>query len=86
LRRVLDRMLSGVGGMLADAEALPVLIRNPRLALEAAVVLAIARKLARRLKAGDPLAGRIALTRVQFACCAVIGLARGLCARWRWRS
>jgi hypothetical protein len=72
--------------MLAYAEALPVLIRNPRLALEAAVVLAIGRKLARRLKAGDPLAGRIALSRVQFACCAVIGLARGLCARMRRRS
>ncbi|MCZ6812600.1 MAG: squalene/phytoene synthase family protein [Alphaproteobacteria bacterium] len=83
LRRVFDRMLVGVEHLLADARSLPALIKNPRLALEAAVVAAIARKLSHRLKTEDPLAGRVALTRVQFAGCAMIGLTRGVWARLR---
>lgn len=83
LRRVFDRMLVGVDHLLADARSLPALIKNPRLALEAAVVAAIARKLSHRLKTEDPLAGRVALTRVQFAGCAMIGLTRGVWARLR---
>lgn len=83
LRRVFDRMLVGVDHLLADARSLPALIKNPRLALEAAVVAAIARKLSRRLKAEDPLGGRVALTRVQFAGCAMIGLTWGVWARLR---
>jgi len=84
LRRVLDRLLAGTDQLLADAGSLPVLIKSRRLALEAAVVLAIARKLSRRLKAEDPLAGRVSLTRVQFAGCVMTGLARGAGARlWR---
>jgi squalene synthase HpnC len=83
LRRVLDCMLGGVDHLLAEAGSLPARINNPRLALEAAVVTAIARKLSRRLKAEDPLAGPVRLTRVQFAGCALIGLIRGLHARVR---
>ncbi len=83
LRRVLDRMLVGVDHLVADAGSLPALIKNSRLALEAAVVLAIARKLSRRLKAEDPLAGRVGLSRLHFAGRAMIGLAQGMRARLR---
>ncbi len=83
LRHVLDQMLLGVDGLLADARKLPALIKDRRLALEAAVVLAIARKLSCRLKAEDPLAGRVALTWGQYAGCAVIGLGQGIVARLR---
>ncbi len=83
LRRVLDRMLDGVDELLADARPLPALVRDRRLALEAAVVLAIAGKLSRRLRAEDPLAGRVALTRWQFGWCAMVGLGQGAGARLR---
>ena len=86
LRRVLDRMLLGVDHLLADARSLPALIDDGRLALEAALVLAIARKLSRRLKGEDPLAHRVSLTRGQYASLAVIGFGRGALARWRRRA
>ncbi len=85
LRRVLDRMLVGVDELLADARLLPALVHDGRLAYEAAVVLAIAGKLSRRLRAEDPLAGRVALSRWQFGWCAMIGLGQGAGARLRRR-
>jgi len=78
MRRVLNRMLAGVDQLLADAESLPAQIGNIRLALEAAVVLAIARELNRWLKTKDPLAGPVRHTKGQIAWRAIIGLVQGV--------
>lgn len=59
LRRVLDRCLGEVAALLARARPLPGRLRSVRLALETAVILALADALAGRLAASDPLAGRV---------------------------
>lgn len=71
LRRVLDRCLAATGALLSEAERLPGALRSRRLAMESAAILTIAGALVRRLQAGDPLAGRIQLSKAGFAwCCA----------------
>jgi hypothetical protein len=52
-----------VEGLLDDARPLPVLLRSTRLSLEAAVILRLAAALAGRLKAHDPLAERVRLSK-----------------------
>ncbi|MFX4221891.1 MAG: squalene synthase HpnC [Thalassobaculum sp.] len=59
LRRVLDRCLGEVAALLTRARPLPGRLRSVRLALETAVILALADTLAGRLAASDPLAGRV---------------------------
>lgn len=63
VRRVIRRMLEGVDQLLAQARPLPAAIRSRALAREAAGILAIAHALARKLRARDPLAGRVALSK-----------------------
>jgi squalene synthase HpnC len=74
LRRVLDRCLDGVDRLIEKAETLPGQLRSARLAMESAVIVQLARRLARRLRSGDPLAGRVALSRADFALCGVKGI------------
>ncbi|MCZ6763655.1 MAG: squalene synthase HpnC, partial [Alphaproteobacteria bacterium] len=62
LRRVLDRCLDGCERLNREADALVGLIRDRRLRMEAAVIVAIAHRLAARRRRGDPLAGRVALS------------------------
>lgn len=59
LRRVVDRCLARVSDLLNLARPLPLHLRSARLALETAVVLALADALARRLAVSDPLAERV---------------------------
>lgn len=66
-REVLDAALERVAERLDAAAALPRLISSRRLAMEAAVTLALARRLLARLRAADPVARRVALTRADFA-------------------
>ena len=73
LRQVLDRCLDGVEDLLVEARGLPGRLRNPRLAMESAVILRLAERLAVRLRRGDPLAGRVALGRLDFLLCGVGG-------------
>lgn len=73
-RRVLDRCLDGVDGLLADARLLPGQLRSARLAMESAVIVQLAHRLAARLRAGDPLAGRVALSRGDFVFCGLKGI------------
>ncbi len=73
LRRVFNRVLDGVETLLASAAALPDGLSNRRLALEAAAILDIARALTRRLWRGDPLAGRIRLSRPATLWCCMRG-------------
>jgi squalene synthase HpnC len=73
-RRLLDRCLDGVDRLLAEASQLPGQLRSARLAMESAIIVQLARRLARRLRAGDPLAGRVALSRADFLLCGLKGI------------
>ncbi len=77
LRGVLDRCLDGTAVLLAEAAALPAQLRSRRLAMESAVILHLARRLAGRLRRGDPLAGRVALTKGDFLGCGLAGMVQG---------
>jgi len=81
LRTVLDRTLQGVAKLLATARPLPGLIRDPGLRREAAVILAIARALARKLARRDPLQGRVRLSKPEIAWHAGLALLRARSAR-----
>lgn len=61
LRRVFDRLLDRVDALNAEAAALPRRVADRRLRLECAVILGLSRRLARRLRAGDPVARRVRL-------------------------
>ena len=74
LRQVFDRCLDATDGLLAAAADLPGRLRDVRFAMEAAVIVAIARKLGRELRRRDPLAERVVLTKAQFAACGARGI------------
>lgn len=67
LRRVFDALLDEVDRLNEAAAALPRRTRDRRLRLETAVILGLARRLARRLRRGDPLARRVKLSRPDVA-------------------
>ncbi|MEO3431224.1 squalene synthase HpnC [Pelagibius sp. CAU 1746] len=73
-RRLLDRCLDGVDVLLEDAETLPGRLRCARLAMESAVIVQLARRLTVLLRRGDPLAGRVALSRADFIVCGLKGV------------
>lgn len=81
LRRVLDRALAANDELLVKARALAGLLRHRRLAMESAAIWRIARRLSRLLKAGDPLAMRVKLTKAQYLAC---GLGGSLAATLRF--
>ncbi|WP_419895853.1 squalene/phytoene synthase family protein [Roseomonas sp. USHLN139] len=74
---VLASALDRVEALLDRAAQLPRRINTRRLALEAAVTLHLARRLLARLRDGDPLAARIALTRADVARAIVAAPRRG---------
>ncbi len=74
LRQVLDRCLDGVAELLVEARALPRRLHSTRLAMESAVILRLAERLTVLLRQGDPLAGRVALGRLDFVACGLGGL------------
>jgi squalene synthase HpnC len=78
LRRVLNRMLDGCDALNREAAALPRMIHDRRMRLEAAVIVDIAHRLARLLRRRDPLAGRVALSSLGRARCLVGGLLRAI--------
>jgi farnesyl-diphosphate farnesyltransferase len=77
LRRVIDRLLDGTDALIDKARGLPAMVQSPGLRRETAVIVALAERLSRRLRVGDPLAGRVKLTRGDFAASMVLGLWRG---------
>lgn len=83
LRRVLDRMLDGVDWLLVVAAPFPYKTGSLGLALEGAVTLEIARRLSAMLRARDPLAERVQLSRAGYAAAAARGVGRGLWDRLR---
>ncbi len=76
LRRVLDRVLDGIDDLLAAAAPLAAGMRSRRLAMEAAAIHAIARRLAARLRRRDPLVAQVRLGRMAYAGCLAEGVAR----------
>lgn len=78
LRMVIDRTLDGVDALNVKARTLPRLLRRRGFRAEAAVIVAIAERLARRLRRGDPLATRVVLGPFARLACVAIGCARSL--------
>lgn len=78
MRRVFDRTLDRVEALLVEAATLPGRLRSRRLAMETAVILEVALRLAGMLRRRDPIAVRVELNAMQFALCAVRGVWRAL--------
>jgi farnesyl-diphosphate farnesyltransferase len=74
LRRVLDALLDRVDDLNGTARALPRRTRDRRLRVETATIVGLSRRLARRLRLGDPLATRVRLTRTDVAMSAATAL------------
>lgn len=79
LRRVFAILLDRVDQLIQVARALPETARDRRLRLESAMILGLCRRLADRLARHDPLAQRVALSKLDFATRAVASL------RYFWR-
>jgi phytoene/squalene synthetase len=78
LRRVIDRTLDGIERLLKEAAPLPAGLASRRLAMESAAILDIAQKLTYYLRHGDPLAGRIELSKSEYLWCCMRGAASSL--------
>ncbi len=74
LRRVLDRLLDNTEALIATARGLSPAVASRGLRWELAVIVALAGRLARRLRRGDPLAGRVALSKGDFAAAFLTGV------------
>ena len=74
---MLDLCLDRTDGLLKVADDLPGRLCNFRFAMEAATIVAIARKLSVELRRRDPLAERVVLTKAQYAACCAHGIGRG---------
>jgi hydroxysqualene synthase len=74
LRRVLDILLDRTDSLIATARRLPPGVAARGLRCESAVIVALAARLARRLRRGDPLAGRVKLARSDFAAAFITGI------------
>lgn len=77
MRRVLDRMLDGCEAMMPDARALPSMLKSKHLAMESAIIVRLADRLIGLLRKGDPLATRVALTKLDFASAGLRGAIAG---------
>lgn len=78
LRRVIDRTLDGIARLLKEAAPLPAGLASRRLATESAAILDIAWTLTGRLRRGDPLAGRIQLSKTEYLWCCMRGVVSSL--------
>jgi squalene synthase HpnC len=67
LRQVFNALLDEVDRLNDAGADLPRLVRDRRLRIECAVIVGLARRLARRLRASDPVAGRVKLLKQDVA-------------------
>src|SRR5208282_1016864 len=74
LRGVLDTMLDRTGSLIATARGLPPAVTARGLRWESGVIVALAARLARRLRRGDPLATRVALAKSDVAAAFLSGI------------
>jgi farnesyl-diphosphate farnesyltransferase len=77
LRTVIDRLLERTDALIAMAGDLPRGVRSRGLRWEAATIVDLARRLSRRLRRGDPLASRVALSKGDFAAALLAGIIGG---------
>ena len=77
MRIVIDRLLDGCAELMIDARQLPGVLKSRHLAMESAVIIRLADRLLGRLRRGDPLAERVALSKVDFALAGVGGAITG---------
>lgn len=82
LRIVLDNCLDGVDRLLRQARRLPFAMRDRGLGYESAAILALAERLAAKLRTGDPIAGRVALRKPAMAITALGGILRRIRGYW----
>ena len=81
MRAVLDRALDRIEALMVSARTLPSRLESRRLAMESAVIVRLADRLAARLRGNDPIAGRVALGRWDFARCGLGGIVAGALRR-----
>jgi hydroxysqualene synthase len=74
LRKVLDGLLDRTDNLIMTARGLPTGVAARGLRWESTVIVALAGRLARRLRRGDPLAGRVKLTKADFAASFLTGI------------
>jgi hydroxysqualene synthase len=77
LRRVIDQLLDSTDRLIIGAGRLPGGVAARGLRWESATIVDLARRLSRRLRRGDPLARRVALSKPDFAAALVTGIYRG---------
>jgi len=74
LRRVIDSLLDRTEALIVTARDLPPRVASRGLRWESAVIVALAGRLARRLRQGDPLATRVKLSKNDFAAAFLTGI------------
>src|SRR5437764_6472489 len=74
LRRVIDSLLDRTEALIMTARGLPPRVAARGLRWESAVIVALAGRLARRLRRGDPLAARVKLSKNDFAAAFLTGI------------
>ncbi len=77
LRNTIDRMLDGCDSLMIDARRLPFALKSRSLAMESSVIVKLAERLIARLRGGDPIAGRVALSKFDFARAGIAGALSG---------
>ncbi|HEY8383330.1 MAG TPA: squalene/phytoene synthase family protein [Microvirga sp.] len=75
-RPVLDAALDRVDALIDEARALPGRVRSRRLAAQCHATIRLAERLAERLRRGDPIAGRIAVSKADALSAFLGGLVR----------
>ncbi|MEM9285323.1 MAG: squalene synthase HpnC [Pseudomonadota bacterium] len=74
LRQVIDRLLDVCDDLNGKAEALVAGLTSRRLAAESAVIVRLAKRLHDRLRVGDPVAERVALSKTDFLAAGAVGV------------
>lgn len=77
LRRAINRMLDGCEALMIDARRLPFALTSRSLAMESAVIVKLAERLIARLRDGDPVKGRVALSKFDFVHAGLAGAVSG---------
>ena len=77
LRATIDHLLDRTAELVREARGLPPRVVSAGLRRETAVIVNLAERLTRRLRRGDPVAGRVKLTPYDFSVSVLVGLWRG---------
>jgi hydroxysqualene synthase len=83
LRACLRDLAKRTGALLEQSYMLPACVKNARLALEIAVIGAMARRLIRTLQVRDPLSERVHLGKLEMVTATAVGVIQGLIGRIR---